>query len=163
MKASIRFYLFLSCLLLCLAGMALSGCASRPPAHPGPDATTAQSAHPGLRVAMSQLGAPYRYGGSNPQGFDCSGLVYYAFRKSGVRVPRTTGALLRAAQPVPLSRLHPGDLLFFRLSSKVSHVGIYAGDGWFIHAPSDGKQVSYDSMRRGYWKSRLVVAGRYDY
>ncbi len=78
-------------------------------------------------------------------------------------MPRTTGAQLRHAQPVALSLLHPGDLLFFRQrSSRVSHVGIYVGDGWFIHAPSRGKRVSYESMQNSYWKPRLVAAGRYD-
>jgi cell wall-associated NlpC family hydrolase len=110
------------------------------------------------------LGIPYRYGGSTPRrGFDCSGLVYYAFRKTGIRVPRTTGAQLRHAQTVPLPEILPGDLLFFRQrSSRVSHVGIYAGDGWFIHAPSRGKRVSWESLQSSYWKPRLVAAGRYD-
>jgi murein DD-endopeptidase len=108
------------------------------------------------------LGAPYRYGGSSPRGFDCSGLVYYAFRETGFRVPRTTGAQLRHSRPVTLSQLLPGDLLFFRQrSSRVSHVGIYVGNDWFIHAPSRGKRVSYESMQNHYWKSRLVTAGRY--
>ena len=109
------------------------------------------------------LGTPYHYGGSSPRGFDCSGLVYYAFRETGVRVPRTTRAQLRHAKPVPLSQLRPGDLLFFNQhSSRVSHVGIYVGDGWFIHAPSRGRRVSYDSLQDSYWKPRLVAAGRYD-
>jgi len=109
------------------------------------------------------LGAPYHYGGSSPRGFDCSGLVYYAFREAGIRVPRTTRAQLRHAQQVPLSQIIPGDLLFFRQRfRRVSHVGIYAGDGWFIHAPSRGKRVSYESMQSSYWKPRLVTAGRYD-
>jgi len=109
------------------------------------------------------LGAPYRYRGSSTRGFDCSGLVYFSFREAGIRVPRTTNSQLRHACPVPLSHLQPGDLSFFRQGSRlVTHVGIYAGDGWFIHAPSRGKRVSYDSIEGGYWNSRLVRAGRYN-
>lgn len=145
--------------------LAMTGCASSPAA---PAAHTAAgvptlATHPGVRVATAMLGVPYHYGGSSPRGFDCSGLVYYAYREAGFRVPRTTGAQLRHARPILLSQLLPGDLLFFRLhSSRVSHVGIYVGDGWFIHAPSRGKRVSYESMQNSYWKSRLVTAGRYD-
>jgi cell wall-associated NlpC family hydrolase len=114
-------------------------------------------------MAIAMLGTPYHYGGSSPRGFDCSGLVYYVFRETGIRVPRTTRAQLRHAKPVSLSRLLPGDLLFFNQdSSRVSHVGIYVGDGWFIHAPSRGRRVSYDSLQDGFWKYRLVAAGRYD-
>jgi cell wall-associated NlpC family hydrolase len=157
------YYLFVW-ISLGLAALVTAGCASSPAAPAGaiPASITAVATHPGVRIATAMLGAPYHYGGSGPRGFDCSGLVYYAFRETGIRVPRTTGAQLRHARPVPLSQLLPGDLLFFRLhSSRVSHVGIYVGDGWFIHAPSRGKRVSYASMQNSYWKSRLVTAGRY--
>lgn len=107
------------------------------------------------------LGAPYRYGGSGPRGFDCSGLVYYSYRKAGIAVPRTTGAQYRQSQRVKLSALQPGDLIFFRISrERFSHVGIYAGDGRFIHAPSSGKRVSYALLTDPYWKARVVGAGR---
>lgn len=118
--------------------------------------------HKGLDIAAGMLGAPYRYGGASPHGFDCSGLVYYAYRKAGIPVPRSTSAQLNYARPVPPSRLRPGDLLFFRLTSRpVSHVGIYAGDGRFIHAPSRGKRVSYASLDNPYWQQRIVAAGRF--
>lgn len=148
-----------------MTALATTGCTSSPaaPVAQVPASLPTEASHPGVRVATAMLGAPYRYGGSSPRGFDCSGLVYYAFRETGMRVPRTTGAQLRHAQPVALSQLQPGDLLFFRQrSSRVSHVGIYVGDGWFIHAPSRGKRVSYESMQNSYWKPRLVAAGRYD-
>lgn len=119
------------------------------------------SGHPVVAVARSMIGAPYRYGGMTPQGFDCSGLVYYAYREVGIAVPRTTRGQLRSSHPVRLSEVRPGDLLFFRLSGrKVSHVGIYAGDGRFIHAPSKGKRVSYAEAESPYWRSRLIRAGR---
>lgn len=153
--------------LLILVVLVTSGCAGTPAApavQPPAGIQQAAATHPGVRVAAAMLGAPYRYGGSSPRrGFDCSGLVYYAFRETGIRVPRTTGAQLRHAKPVSLSEIMPGDLLFFRQrSSRVSHVGIYAGNGWFIHAPSRGKRVSWESLHNSYWKPRLVAAGRYD-
>jgi cell wall-associated NlpC family hydrolase len=148
-----------------LLGMCLGGCSSTPE-YPERAASTPRHApaarpHPGVSIATAQVGTPYRYGGSSPRGFDCSGLVYYSYRKAGIEVPRTTRAQLHAAQRVPLSRLNPGDLLFFKLGRQpVSHVAIYAGNGRFIHAPSSGKRVSYDSMSNPYWKNRLVAAGR---
>ena len=144
----------------------MTGCAGSPaaPATEVPVGVTAATTHPGVLIATTLLGTPYRYGGSSARrGFDCSGLVYYAFRETGIRLPRTTGAQLRHAKPVPLPEILPGDLLFFRQrSSRVSHVGIYAGEGWFIHAPSRGKQVSWESLQNSYWKTRLVAAGRYE-
>jgi murein DD-endopeptidase len=117
----------------------------------------------GLAIAAGMIGSPYRYGGETPKGFDCSGLVYYAFRKAGIEVPRTTHEQFKQSHPVSLSHLEPGDLLFFKLNRhKVSHVGIYAGEGRFVHAPSNGKQVSYAELQDPYWKRRLKGARRLD-
>ena len=160
---------FLSALLLTLAGV--TGCASAPsapresgamptaiatePAKPQPDH------HRGLAIARDMVGTPYRYGGAGPGGFDCSGLVYYSYRKAGIRVPRTTAEQYRQSKRVQVFRLQPGDLVFFRISQdKLSHVGIYAGDGRFIHAPSSGKAVGYASLHNPYWHGRLISAGR---
>ena len=165
MSATRYFYYIFLCLYLGLGIPATTGCTgpAAAPARHDPASSPPQTSHPGVRVATAMLGAPYHYGGSSPRGFDCSGLVYYAFRETGIRVPRTTRLQLRHAKPVPLSRLQTGDLLFFNQHSRrVSHVGIYVGDDWFIHAPSKGRRVSYDSLQDGYWKSRLVAAGRYD-
>lgn len=119
-------------------------------------------AHPGLAVAQKMIGTPYRYGGANPRGFDCSGLVYYSYHKAGISVPRTSYEQFRQSQPVHLSNLQPGDLLFFRLDDvKPSHVGIYEGEGRFVHAPSFGKQVSYASLDSPYWASKVIGAGRF--
>lgn len=118
--------------------------------------------HQGLGIAATLVGSPYHYGGSSPRGFDCSGLVYYAYSKAGIRVPRTTQAQYRNARRVSLSQLDPGDLLFFKLGGiPVAHVGIYAGNDRFIHAPSAGKKVSYASLNNAYWQTRLLAAGRY--
>jgi probable lipoprotein NlpC len=144
-------------ILLLLAG--LTGCASTPPETEAPPVVH----RPVLDITVSELGTPYRYGGSTPRGFDCSGLVYYAFYRAGIRVPRSTMAQYRHAKPVTLKNLQPGDLVFFRFAHRsVSHVGIYAGNARFIHAPSRGRVVSYDSLNDPYWRKRLVAAGRYD-
>lgn len=119
--------------------------------------------HPAVAAASRVAGAPYRYGGHTPLGFDCSGLVFYAYNQAGIAVPRTTDAQLRSARNVPLDELRPGDVLFFELSgSKVSHVGIYTGGGSFIHAPSSGKKVSYSSLESEYWRYHLISAGRFN-
>ena len=114
------------------------------------------------RAAESMIGVPYRYGGSSPRGFDCSGLVQYSYAKAGITgLPRTTSALERHARPISLAELEPGDLLFFRLSGKkASHVAIYVGDRAFVHAPSGGKRVEKVAFDHVYWGPRLGRAGR---
>ena len=115
-----------------------------------------------LDVARTMLGTPYRYGGTDPKGFDCSGLVRYAFSQSGVELPRTSREIFRASQRIDPQKIEPGDLVFFTLSAnKISHVGIYAGQSRFIHSPSSGKGVSYASMANPYWQRRLIAAGRF--
>ncbi len=142
----------------------LDGCAPAP--LPPPPEMGPRSRAPEMRlsrvvaVARSRVGAPYRYGEEGPIAFDCSGLVHFAYRKAGIPVPRTVDRLRSEVHPVPPSRARPGDLLFFRLAGKVSHVGIYVGDGRFVHAPSRGDRVRYGSLRSGYWRHRVVVAGR---
>jgi cell wall-associated NlpC family hydrolase len=115
-----------------------------------------------VETARQQVGAPYRYGGSTPKGFDCSGLVHYAYMSAGIEVPRTTDGLLREAHRVSLTQLKPGDILFFRADPpKISHVGIYIGHDHFVHAPTNGKRVSYASLKSKYWMRHIVTAGRY--
>ncbi len=108
------------------------------------------------------LGVPYRYGGHSPRdGFDCSGLVFYAHRRNGIEVPRTAQAQFEFSSRVRREQLRPGDLLFFRTSGKrISHVGFYLGPGRFLHAPGTGKQVSIADYRTTYWRSRFAGAGR---
>ncbi|MFZ0254525.1 MAG: C40 family peptidase [Gammaproteobacteria bacterium] len=114
-----------------------------------------------VAVAKTLVGAPYKYGGTTPDGFDCSGLVQYAYKKAGLNVPRSTKAQLRYAASVSVANVSAGDVLFFRVSDrKVAHVGIYTGDGRFIHAPSTGRRVSYSRIDNPFWKKRLVSAGR---
>jgi len=153
--------------LVMICAILLAACSSTPDYPPRERAAQSQvrpalPQHPAASLAASLVGTPYRYGGSTPRGFDCSGLVYYSFRKTGVHVPRTTHAQYRSAWRVPRAQLQPGDLVFFRTDRhEVSHVGIYAGHNSFIPAPSRGKRVTFTSMNDEYWGRRFVAAGRY--
>jgi len=141
--------------------LALAACGSTPPEADRAGTTAATSA--GARaaaVALQQVGVPYRYGGSTPAGFDCSGLVQYSYTQAGVRVPRTTGQLWSAASPVAHSELRAGDLLFFSIEGKMSHVGMYLGERRFVHAPQSGRTVSVASLDSPFYKSALIRAGR---
>ncbi len=114
-----------------------------------------------LRTAQSMLGKPYRYGGASPRGFDCSGLVYYAYGRAGIKVPRTARDQYRQTRTLRPDQLLPGDVLFFRIDSRdISHVGIYLGGNTFIHAPVRGKRVERDSITSLYWKAHFVGGGR---
>ena len=114
-----------------------------------------------VSIAMNQRGLPYAFGGARPQtGFDCSGLVQYSYKQLGLHIPRNSYEQYRLSTPVYISRLQPGDLVFFRTRSIfVSHVGIYIGDNRFIHAPGKGHPVSIDSIDSPYWQKRLVGGG----
>ncbi len=115
-----------------------------------------------LAVAVKMIGAPYLYRGETPAGFDCSGLVRYSYQAAGLEVPRSTGELKEATRPVNYEKLRQGDLVFFlRNGKKFGHVGIYAGDDRFIHAPSSGKTVRTDSLLSPYWKKRFSGARRF--
>jgi cell wall-associated NlpC family hydrolase len=131
----------------------------------------AQSASPAegrvqqvLKAAMGLIGTPYRWGGSSTEGFDCSGLVGYVFRSAlGIELPRVSREMASKTDAELIrdrSLLNPGDLVFFGLRGRVNHVGIYVGDGQFLHAPSRGKDVRVDRMDSGYWGNRFVQARR---
>lgn len=112
-------------------------------------------------IAASMVGRPYRAGGSAPgEGFDCSGLVHYAYRVLGLDLPRTAATQHDATTPVPSGTQRVGDLLFFRLGSAIDHVGIYYGDGRFVHAPSHGKTVTLSRLDEAYWRRHLAGVGR---
>lgn len=96
-----------------------------------------------IAFAMSQLGDPYVYGGTGPDGWDCSGLVMQSYAAAGVSLPRVVGPQISAGTPVPAAELQPGDLVAF---ASMSHIGIYLGGGKVIHAPRPGKSVEITSL-----------------
>jgi cell wall-associated NlpC family hydrolase len=107
------------------------------------------------------VGKPYRFGGSSPSGFDCSGLVLYSYKQAGVALPHSTDKQRSASRVVKVAELRRGDLLFFNQEGKKhGHVGIYVGEGKFVHAPSSGKSVRSDSLDSPYWKKHLSEARR---
>jgi len=158
----------------------MPGCASFGPTAPAPVHTTAVQAAvrpaalaplPATRAERSEallqallaLGLDYRYGGNSPvTGFDCSGLVAHVYLEAwNIRLPRITSAQSKAGMPVSLAELQAGDLLFYdTLQRPFSHVGIYLGDGRFIHAPKAGAQVRVESLDSAYWSRRFNGARR---
>jgi cell wall-associated NlpC family hydrolase len=116
-----------------------------------------------LMRAISLVGTPYRYGGNSPEGgFDCSGLVGYVFRDMAqVQLPRTSSALAGMQGPrIAPERLAAADLVFFGSGGAVSHVGIYVGEGRFVHAPSTGGTVRLDHLDGPWWRDHYTGARR---
>lgn len=116
-----------------------------------------------IAVAKKQIHKKYRWGGSTPRtGFDCSGLTHYAFKSANIYIPRTAAAQYKHTKRISLSKMQAGDLIFFhtrRTRARVNHVGIYLGNGKFIHAPRRGKRVSIAKLSK-YWRRKAVGAGR---
>jgi cell wall-associated NlpC family hydrolase len=153
------------------AAITLAGCAGAPRQSPqaaAPVTNAAPAARPQLslgsavaELAVGMVGARYRYGGETPSdGFDCSGLVYYAYTQAGFRVPRTSREQFRAAHKIALEDAGPGDLMFFQDQAKLAHVAIYLGDRQFVHAPADGQRVTVASIDSAYYQEHLVAVGR---
>jgi murein DD-endopeptidase len=152
--------------LILFLTLALAGCATTPP----PPAASAGSTKPGngaapadraAALAAKMVGKPYKYGGSSPSGFDCSGLVQYSFKQAGVSLPHHTVQQRSATRLINVAELRRGDLLFFNQEGKkYGHVGIYLGDGKFVHAPSSGKSVRSDALSNPYWKKHLSEVRR---
>lgn len=144
----------------------LAACSWAPPlveSHGGTKAGDFSQHNPAYKaaaIALQQVGAPYRYGGRSPGGFDCSGLVQYAYHGAGKRLPRTTGQLWSQLAPVPRQNIQVGDVLFFNIGGKMSHVGVYLGDERFVHAPSSGRTVSIASLSSPFYDTALIRAGR---
>lgn len=116
-----------------------------------------------LMRAISLVGTPYRYGGNTPEGgFDCSGLVNYVYRDMlDLRLPRTSRDLAGFQGPkIAPERLAAADLVFFGSGSQVTHVGIYVGEGRFVHAPSSGGTVRLDHLDGSYWRTHYSGAKR---
>ena len=116
-----------------------------------------------LKRALALLGTPYRWGGTSPEGgFDCSGLVGYVFRTAlGIELPRVSREMAQNGQLISdRAALVAGDLVFFGRKGRVDHVGIYVGDGQFVHAPRTGRDVTVSSLTGGYWGGKFMQARR---
>ncbi|MCG7658020.1 C40 family peptidase [Neisseriaceae bacterium CCUG 44465] len=115
-----------------------------------------------ISSAMGFLGVAYRFGGTSPTGFDCSGFMQYVFRKAfAVNLPRTSAEQANVGVHVSRGDLQPGDMVFFRTrGSRISHVGMYVGNDRFIHAPRTGKSIEITSLSNKYWNSRYATARR---
>ena len=115
-----------------------------------------------LQRAFALLGTPYRWGGTSPErGFDCSGLVGYVFRSIGIELPRVSRAMANEGTAVAdRNALSEGDLVFFGKRGRVDHVGIYIGEGKFLHAPRTGRDVTVSSLSTGYWSQKYLQARR---
>lgn len=115
-----------------------------------------------LATAQSFLGTPYAYGGASPSGFDCSGFVYYVYGTFGISVGRTPAAQASAGSQVDKSSLQVGDIVLFAGTggSGITHAGIYAGNGQFIHSPNSRSTVSYSDLTSGYWSEHFYCGIR---
>ncbi len=141
--------------------------AAPPPATapaPAPGPAPAASAGDGFTIAgtaMRLQGTPYRSGGTDPRGFDCSGLVQYVYGLYGITLPRLVHEQYRAGEKVRIDDLLPGDLVFFVTEGRhVSHVGIAIGGDRFVHAPNSRGVVRVDSLASGYWGEHVAGARR---
>ena len=130
----------------------------RPRSQPKPKAPKPTLGDRAARIALKAVGVPYRWGGSSLQsGFDCSGLVYWTYRRLGVELPHSSYALYGLGRRVPRARMKPGDLLFFY---GLGHVGLYVGRGRMVHAPESGRRVEVVELRRSNYGRSLVGARR---
>lgn len=169
-------------IVLALAAAA-SGCAARggtprprpfpgatlPPGQDQPEPTPdpaiggrAENVEPAVvRTALELLGVPYRNGGTDPSGFDCSGLVQWVYARHGTALPREVRDQYRVGRKVDLADVEPGDLIFFETVARgASHVGVVIGEGRFLHAPSSNGVVRIEPYNANYWIRRFVGARR---
>ncbi len=134
------------------------------PVAPGGRTTSTASTVPGetlVNTALGFQGTPYRFGGTNPTGFDCSGLVRYVFAQHGIPMPRLAAQQFEVGRKVEIDDVQPGDLVFFStIAPGPSHVGIAVGGGEFVHAPSSRGWVQTERLDSSYWRQRFIAAKR---
>ena len=152
----------IGCLLALLALGAAAGCGPPPrPATPGAPPAEARSAPPGTgrliaEDALGYVGTPYRRGGMDANGMDCSGLVGRVYLDRGFPLPRTAEEIAASGLPVDRDELAPGDIVVFTTAGdKPSHVGIYVGTGAFVHAPGQGDRVRVSDLASEYFRTRF--------
>lgn len=156
--------------LMLLLSAVLAGCGHFP-LPPGPPAAPPATARPAdarahdvVLYALTLIDTGYRFGGKNPEaGLDCSGMVSYVYgNAAGLDLSGSAADIARLGRPIGSAELRPGDLVFFNtLNRPYSHVGIYVGDGRFIHAPSSNGKVRMDSLTRGWFATRFEEARTY--
>lgn len=158
-----------SLVLLATCGCASTGAVPRPFPRPGnpPAALVGPLPAPApadpyalVGTALDLRGTPYRNGGSDPAGFDCSGFVWYVFAQHGIALPRTVTELFVSGRSVPTDAIAPGDLVFFDVAGGTSHVGLAIGGDAFVHAPSSRGEVRVEHFSSSYWAPRFVGARR---
>ena len=155
-------------LLACSFALLIAACGGMPPKESKPAASRPYTTEQGREVMLYALGlidTGYRFGGKNPEaGLDCSGMVAYIFdRAAGLRVSGSAADIARQGRPVDKASLVAGDLVFFNTSNRpFSHVGIYIGDGRFVHAPSAASgRVRIDRLSSNYFGPRFEAARTY--
>lgn len=159
-------------LLALLTVLLLSACSTKGPvdqqaatSYQQPSTAFNPAADEVLLRAIGLVGTPYVWGGNTPSsGFDCSGLIGFVYQEvAGIRLPRTTQQMLHMpGQQIARSQLQSGDIIFFATAGRgrVSHAGIYVGEGRFVHAPSNGGTVRLDSVNAAYWNKAYLQAKR---
>jgi len=161
-----RMPLLLAALMLAFLA---AGCATKSPAPPPvpeqrvkPRPASDKAARI-IRMARSFIGYPYTWGGDRPEtGFDCSGLIWFVYRRNGIPLPRVSWQQFGAGSPVKQQEVRPGDLVFYQVnkSGKSLHAGIVTERGTFVHAPSSGKRVMESSLTQPYWIEHYIGTRR---
>ena len=161
-------------LLMVVLALTATGCAAslappgrspqpfpRPSAEPADEDVSTAGGYEISGTALTFRGVPYRDGGADPKGFDCSGFVWYVFGTHGVPLPRTVSEQARWGERVNAAELRPGDLVFFStVAPGPTHVGIVIGGDSFVHAPSSTGVVRVERLSASYWSARFVEARR---